>query len=552
MGSVFHKTATKKLPPDAEIFTRKGKRFARWTKRGGNTATAPVTVGRKGEDRIVIKARTYTAKYRDGAGVVVEARTGCRDKTAAKAVLAELERRADKVRSGIVSVREDAIADHQSVSLLDHIHAYLLHQEAEGSCEEHRANVRRDLIRVASECGFAKLGDLNRDAFEQWLAFNARAGMGARTRNRHRASLVAFCNWCVAADRLAKNPFSRVKKADEKADQRRQRRSLDEEELIRLLAVARQRPLLDQMTVRHGKNRGKPVAKLRPETHARLQRLGWKRALVYKTLVLTGLRRAELASLTVGQLELDRAIAYAVLAAADEKNREGSEIAIRADLAAELKEWLDDKLKRMQEEARQRDEPIPARLPAGTPVFSIPRNLVKVLNGDLKMAGIPKRDDRGRTVDVHALRHSFGTHLSKGGVSPRTAQAAMRHSTLDLTMNVYTDPRLLDVHGALDVLPALPLNGDDQAAEMATGTDGGSEKAFRKFAPGFAPDPDHSCHSCPLLTKDPDERVAREKEKANDVSRSPVNRKHPLSTADNGCPKERETGFEPATSSLGS
>ena len=42
-------------------------------------------------------------------------------------------------------------------------------------------------------------------------------------------------------------------------------------------------------------------------------------------------------------------------------------------------------------------------------------------------------------------------------MSPRTAQAAMRHSRIDLTMNVYTDPKLLDVAGALDALPELPL-----------------------------------------------------------------------------------------------
>ncbi|MBS3735518.1 MAG: tyrosine-type recombinase/integrase, partial [Phycisphaerae bacterium] len=67
---------------------------------------------------------------------------------------------------------------------------------------------------------------------------------------------------------------------------------------------------------------------------------------------------------------------------------------------------------------------------------------------------IPKHDDRGRVVDLHALRHTFGTHLSKAGVAPRTAQAAMRHSSLELTMNVYTDPRLLDVGAAVDALPS--------------------------------------------------------------------------------------------------
>ena len=105
---------------------------------------------------------------------------------------------------------------------------------------------------------------------------------------------------------------------------------------------------------------------------------------MYKTLLLTGLRKKELTSLTAGQLDLDERVPFIVLDAAE----------------------------------------------------------------------IPKRDERGRTVDVHALRHSFGTLLSRGGVSPRTAQAAMRHSSLDLTMNVYTDPKLLDVHGALDMLPA--------------------------------------------------------------------------------------------------
>jgi hypothetical protein len=35
----------------------------------------------------------------------------------------------------------------------------------------------------------------------------------------------------------------------------------------------------------------------------------------------------------------------------------------------------------------------------------------------------------------------------------------MRHSSLDLTMNVYTDPSLLDVAGALEALRELSLDG---------------------------------------------------------------------------------------------
>ena len=99
------------------------------------------------------------------------------------------------------------------------------------------------------------------------------------------------------------------------------------------------------------------------------------------------------------------------------------------------------------------------------PLFDLPDRMTRIFDRDLKLAGIPKRDDRGRTLDVHALRHTFATWLSASGVTPRTAQAALRHSTLDLTMQVYTDPRLLDVAGALDVLPALPL--DQPTAETA-------------------------------------------------------------------------------------
>ena len=86
--------------------------------------------------------------------------------------------------------------------------------------------------------------------------------------------------------------------------------------------------------------------------------------------------------------------------------------------------------------------------------------MVKSFNVDLAAAGIDKEGERSRTVDLYAVRHTLGTHLSKNGVPPRTAGAAMRHSSLHLTMNVYIDPELLDVAGSVEALPGLSL-GDD-------------------------------------------------------------------------------------------
>ena len=78
----------------------------------------------------------------------------------------------------------------------------------------------------------------------------------------------------------------------------------------------------------------------------------------------------------------------------------------------------------------------------------MPHDLIKVLNLDLAAAGINKEDGRSRTVDLYALRHTFGTHLSKNGVAPRAAQAAMRHSSLDLTVK-HVAPRRQDTGAPL-------------------------------------------------------------------------------------------------------
>lgn len=68
----------------------------------------------------------------------------------------------------------------------------------------------------------------------------------------------------------------------------------------------------------------------------------------------------------------------------------------------------------------------------------------------------------------------------------------MRHPSIDLTMSTYTDPQLLDVAGAVEVLPDLPLEaGDKTGQEKATGTDGPAAP----LAPTLAPTSDISCKS---------------------------------------------------------
>jgi hypothetical protein len=283
----------------------------------------------------------------------------------------------------------------------------------------------------------------------------------------------------------------------------------------------------------------------KPDMIAHLEHTGRERALIYKTLVLTGLRKDELASLTVGQLELDSEPAYAVLHAADEKNRQGSEIPLWSDLADDLRQWVTDKLEAVRGEPIRIGAAIPARLPASTPLFYVPKALLRILNLDMQAAGIPKSDERGRTVDIHAMRHTFGTHLSKGGVAPRTAQAAMRHSSIDLTMNTYTDPKLLDVAGALDALPVLPVNpGNNAARQVATGT-----HSF-PLVPTLVPDADNRSISRPIADRPGDMQGARHDKSPKRISVAAVKRKTPADAGRQRVSLMEPTGIEPTTSAL--
>ena len=302
----------------------------------------------------------------------------------------------------------------------------------------------------------------------------------------------------MRGDDLPLEWLTNVPRADERVDVRRKRRSLTETELVRPLEFTCSRPLSDRVKINRGLRKGEPTANVREATRKKCERLGRERALIYKTLVLTGLRRGELASLTVGQLELDGEYPIIVLRAADEKNREGSEIPVRSDLSDDLRAWIGEKLAIRQDEARSRGEGVPDRLPADTPLFAVPDKLVKILNRDLQAAGIPKKDDRGRTVDVHAMRHTFISLLSKGGVAPRTAQAAARHGDMKLTMQTYTDPRVLDVFGALDVLPALPLERCGNVTS-ALATSGFGISARSELALGFPQRLPRSGSNCPIL-----------------------------------------------------
>ena len=292
-------------------------------------------------------------------------------------MLADLERKAERERSHVLTGFEAKVAEHQVLPIEQQVTDYLESLQTKGTTERQIRETRRILTTVFKSCGFRTLSDLDRDAFERHLNRRLKAGTGARTRNADREAIVVFSNWCVEHERLIANVFALVDKADEDADERRPRRAMTEAGLTRLLDIAQKRPLVDALVVRRGHRKGMHANKLSPEYRKRLELLGRERALIYKSLVTTDLRKSELASLTVGSLRFDGDFVYAHLDAAKEKNRTGSDIPLRADLVDEIQCWLAGKLDRAHEEACRNRTPIPAALPLRTPLFNVPTALVR-------------------------------------------------------------------------------------------------------------------------------------------------------------------------------
>jgi len=189
------------------------------------------------------------------------------------------------------------------------------------------------------------------------------------------------------------SPVADVEKADESGDVRRERRALRAEELVKLLEAV-------------------------PDHY----RLG------YQMLMATGLRRGELLALRWGDLRLNAPHPIIQLRAATTKSKRADVLPIRADLAELLRKAKAD---------TQDGDAVVSMLPR------IPTHRKYLI-----AAGIPWQDDAGRRADIHCLRHSYGTLLSKGGVSPREVMSLMRHTDLRLTMKVYTNPRIFDLSGA--------------------------------------------------------------------------------------------------------
>ena len=353
--------------------------------------------------------------------------------------------------------------------------------------------VQHTLEKGSNELGWKKLADVKRADLENWLAVRAttpknpedpNSVMHGKNHNLFVAIFSSFGKWCVRQGFMTVNPFVELPKR--KIDRQHIRRALTVEELNSIIKAARLRPVQDAL--KGNKGRGEKMknttANVSEETLDRLRFLGWTRSLAYWTAAATGLRWGELRSITLGAVRLEADPPYLVLQAKDEKARRGAQIPLQADLAAELGKYIAERRSRLIGRSDKSIVEFPGTLDS-VAVFDVPKKMTRTFYADCEAAGVALSDGAGRVIDVHALRHTFGTMLAKAGVSLQVAQRAMRHSNPALTANVYTHLKLLDVAGAVEQLPCIGGNSDAVA----------SEQVANSVTPTVTPESDISCQS---------------------------------------------------------
>lgn len=178
--------------------------------------------------------------------------------------------------------------------------------------------------------------------------------------------------------------------------------------------------------------------KRRAFTADELQRLisvSGPRGVVYRIAARTGIRRGELEQINWRDVHLQGAQPFIAVRAAVSKNHAYAMQPLGADAAAAL-------LGLTTVEAKPGDRVFLGRIP----------RMVQ-FRKDLEEAGIEYVDVRGEQVDFHALRKTFGTMLTLGGVSQRTVMELMRHSDMRRTAKTYTDAHMLPVSDAVSKLP---------------------------------------------------------------------------------------------------
>ena len=460
MATVYKRTQRKPIPEGAEIVERGGERFAVWKDSAGRHKARLAPDGKA----ILLDRPGYEIQWFDENGKRRKESVRCGDRDTAEQIAAEREKAAMMRAKGLIDPAQERFAQHGRRPLAEHLTDFEGFLTAKQNTPKHVQVTRAHIQRVFDHCPAASLADLTGPAVLGVIGQLRTSGASLRTCNSYLRSIKSFTRWLWKHKRAADDPLCALGGFNEETDPRHVRRELTPDEAVRLIDVARRRPLSADC----------------------LQ--GEDRAMVYRLALGTGFRAKELRSLTPASFHLDADPPTVTVTAAHSKRRRTDIQPIRRDLADLLRPWL---------AGHPADEKLFARLPGDT---------ARMMRSDLVLArqawlteaatqGERKAREQsdflkyenaaGEVADFHAQRHTYISGIVAGGASVKTAQELARHSTPSLTIGRYSHARLHDLEGALAALPVTggqsPSKEPEAASLRATGMEGAVDGPDREL-----------------------------------------------------------------------
>lgn len=344
--------------------------------------------------------RFYYVQYYDHAGKKKKVK-GYSDKVATQQLANRIENEKTAIKRGDVDPIQQIEKERRALPLEDHIRAYETHLTAKGNTDNHVSYVIKDIRRCVEFTGIASAVHLERSMIDQWVIAlekpkaKGKPGDAPKTINRRVASVQQFLRWMHDRGAVTKYVLAGYPRRQTKGHERRIYRHLLADEAQTLIAKA-------------------------PDPERRD---------IYRFALLTGFRRAEIASMTPASFNFAKRTVTVRANDAKNKNRHQT-IPLHQGLVESLRSRCNGKAD---------DQPI----------FAVPSKLeaASLLRADCKAIGIDPKN-----VSFHGLRHTFITRMAEQNVHPKILQDLARHSTLETTLRYYTHFRQDDEHAAINAL----------------------------------------------------------------------------------------------------
>lgn len=361
------------------------------------------------------RSKYWTGRYSLGRKQpYIEVALGLTDKPAALAKLHQIVIEAQREATGLLPPRRLRAAAAASLgSLLGEYHADLLGQKR---TPEYAKVVGYRIREIIKFTGWRHLSDITSESFMAW---RAQASLSAKTLKEYQAAINALLNWLVRSDRLERNPLAKVRKPDIRGKAVRPSRAFTLDELAAFFDAAK--------TPSH--------------------------RIAFMLLAYTGQRVKEIRLLVWGDFTFGET-PFVLIRETSTKDRKQRPIPLHPRLAAEIEAFRPADVR-----PDQRVFPADEHFPQWEDSVAA-----------LKVAGIKKTDDLGRTLHLHALRKTFQTLGVKAGINQRSAQELLGHTDPRLTAGVYTDVAALELHSEVRKLP-WPDQPEKVSSEVVTQTD---------------------------------------------------------------------------------